>query len=61
MFEVIRCRRRGEWFYQHFIVPYGSEFSKGKETGESSNIYRFGPFTTEEEAREFIEEVESEH
>lgn len=58
MFEVIRYRNRGEFFYHYNIVPYGTDFSSDSERGFTTEIHRFGPFSTEEEAKGFIEEVE---
>lgn len=61
MFEVVRIRRLGELYYQHLIVPQGFELPKDQKKKLSPGIYRFGPFSSEDEARDFIEELEKEN
>lgn len=60
MFEVIRYRNRGEFTYHYNIVPYGTYFSFDNKKDFTPEIHRFGPFSSEEEAKDFIEEVEKE-
>jgi hypothetical protein len=58
MFEVIRYRFRGEFTYHCAIIPYGSVFSPKGKRDSTPVIHRFGPFSSEEDAKDFIEEIE---
>ncbi len=60
MFEVIRYRNRGEFTYQYTVIPYRTNFSPDEKKGFTPVIHRFGPFSTEEEALDFISEIEIE-
>jgi len=58
MFEVIRYRNRGELTYYHTVIPYGAGFKKEDRKEAAPEVRRFGPFPTEAEANDFIEELE---